>query len=127
MLDLLRKSFGWLAGVKPPPPRPVSFSVVLGSLQIGTLSYDAGEWVFRYDDAFRAQDQVKPIVDFPAVGTEYRSKTLWPFFLLRIPSVEQPSVKQFIHEQGMNELNEVALLRHFGRRSIANPFELLAA
>ena len=127
MLDLLRKSFDWLAGVKPPEGKSVAFSILLDDLEIGALSYDGGAWTFRYSDAFRRQNAVKPIIDFPDPDQEYRSESLWPFFLLRIPSVEQPSVKQFVHERGLSELNEAALLRQFGRRSVANPFELVPA
>ena len=127
MLDLLRKSYDWLAGVKRPEGMSVAFSIKLDGLEIGTLSYDSNQWTFRYTDAFQRQNAVKPIIDFPVPGQEYRSENLWPFFLLRIPSVEQPSVKQFVHERGLSELNEAALLRHFGRRSVANPFELVPA
>lgn len=103
----------------------MSFSVVLGQMEVGKLSRENGEWVFRYSDAFRRQDTVKPIVNFPNVERDYRSRQLWPFFLLRIPSVEQPSVKRFARKHGLSELTEAMLLRHFGRHSVANPFTLV--
>ena len=127
MLNLLRKSFDWLAGVKPPEAKSVAFSVMLDGLEVGVLSYDGTQWTYRYTEAFRDQDLVKPIIDFPMPGKEYRSETLWPFSLLRIPSLEQPSVQHFVHEHGLSDLNEATLLRQFGRRSVANPFELIPA
>lgn len=118
----------WLGGVKAPAPEsPLSFRVLLGALEIGTLLRDGEEWVFRYSDAFRAQETVKPIVDFQKVDKEYRSPNLWPFFLLRIPSPAQPVVQRHIARYKLTELDEGTLLREFGRWSVANPFELAPA
>jgi hypothetical protein len=102
-----------------------SFNVVLGSLVIGTLRAENGEWVFAYSDEFRKQDRIKPIVDFPVPGREYRSRSLWPFFALRIPSPAQADVRDFIARMPEDKVDEGILLREFGARSIANPFRLV--
>ncbi len=125
MSHIPRKSCDWLDGIKPSEGEHVSFVVVLGNLEVGKLVKDHGEWVFHYSDAFRRQNRVKPIVDFPYPERNYRSRQLWPFFLLRLPSTDQPSVKRFAQKHGVREWNETMLLKHFGRHSIANPFQLV--
>jgi len=121
----------WLTGVKPPAAESeLCFRVFFNKLEIGALTRDLDEWVFRYADEFRAQDKVKPIVDFPNVEKEYRNAQLWPFFLLRIPSPTQPAVRYHLEKHRLNQLEEVdegTLLREFGRWSVANPFELQPA
>lgn len=104
-----------------------AFSVVLDGLEVGRLRFDADEWVFNYSDAFRQQKKIKPIVDFPNVEREYRSPDLWPFFLLRIPSLKQPAVQEFLREEKIDAPTAAILLRRFGKRSAANPFELVPA
>jgi HipA-like protein len=126
MRDLFRKIYDWLSGVKPlPVDETIAFKVVLGSLIIGTLRADKGEWVFTYSDDFRKQSAIKPIVDFPATDREYRSPSLWPFFALRIPSPKQPEVQEFIERMTEDKVNEGILLKEFGIQSIANPFRLV--
>jgi HipA-like protein len=127
MLEKLHDSFDSLAGLQRPEEKSAAFNLTLKGLKIGTLSYQSGHWTFRYSDAFQRQDSVKPIINFPVKDKEYRSERLWPFFLLRIPSLRQPSVKRLIEERGPGELNDATLLRMFGRRSVANPFELIPA
>ncbi|HZR78651.1 MAG TPA: HipA N-terminal domain-containing protein [Chthoniobacterales bacterium] len=106
---------------------PIVFSVMLDDLEVGRLRLEAKEWVFSYSDAFRAQRKIKPIVDFPNLEREYRSADLWPFFLLRIPSLKQPAVQEFLREENVGKPNAVLLLKRFGKRSAANPFELVPA
>lgn len=103
----------------------VAFSVVLDGLEVGRLRLEGDEWVFNYADAFREQDKIRPIVDFPSVDREYRSEDLWPFFLLRIPSLKQPAVQEFLREENVNTPSAAILLKRFGQRSAANPFELV--
>jgi len=127
MLKLLqRKLYDWISGVEAlPVEEKIAFRVLLGTQEIGILRADKGEWVFIYSDAFRRQADLKPIVDFPATDKEYRSRTLWPFFALRIPSPEQPAVREFIRNQPNEKVDEGILLKEFGGRSIANPFRLV--
>ena len=128
MLPLFQKAYQWLAAVQPPPLNEhITFKVLLGPLVIGTLQADHGLWVFAYSDEFRNQSEIRPIVDFPSVTQEYRSRILWPFFALRIPSSTQPAVREFIRSQPKAKANAALLLKEFGDRSAANPFRLLPA
>ena len=126
MLNALQSVYSWLSGVEPlPVNETIAFQVKLGSLEVGTLRADKGEWVFTYSSEFRAQSEINPIVDFPTLDREYRSKTLWPFFALRIPSPKQPEVREFIERHPDASVGEGLLLKQFGNRSIANPFRLI--
>jgi len=129
MVNRLRTAIvDWLSGVsRPAPGQTANFSVKLGALEIGTLAFDGEQWVFSYSTAFKNQTTIKPITAFPDVNKEYRQADLWPFFLLRIPSTEQPEVKRYIEQHTDAEPDEVDMLRQFGRRSASNPFELLPA
>ncbi|MBL9118168.1 MAG: HipA N-terminal domain-containing protein [Verrucomicrobiaceae bacterium] len=124
MLKSLYRRFNWLRDVNEPVKVKVSFELYLGSLHVGTLSRDDGEWTFEYSMVFRNQRQVKPIVDFPQLDREYRSAELWPFFALRIPSLTQANVQQYLRSQGRTDADAADLMQEFGRRSIANPFVL---
>lgn len=125
-MKLLKRIYDWFSGVEPlPPDETIAFKVMLGSLEVGTLRADHGEWVFAYSDAFRRQSEIKPIVDFPALDREYRDRALWPFFALRIPSPRQPAVQKFLQSWPGGKVDEGILLREFGARSISNPFRLV--
>lgn len=104
----------------------VGFKLVFGNLEIGTLRLKAGVWTFNYSEAFKAQEEIKPIPDFPNVDKVYSSEDLYPFFVQRIPGLGQPKVKETLRKERIDERNEAALLKKFGRLSIANPFELKA-
>jgi len=104
--------------------RVEGFHLYLNELHVGTLTYKAGEWTFDYSDAFRAQTEFPAIVDFPHKDRFYRSKDLWPFFELRIPSVNQHGVKRYMQEEKTTSPSAVELLKRFGRRAVANPYEL---
>lgn len=123
---MLRKLYNWLAGVEPlPPEEKLALKVMLDDCEVGTLSAENGEWQFHYSEGFKRQTAIKPITDFPDVNRTYRSRNLWPFFALRIPSPEQPAVREFILKQKRSD--EGILLKEFGSRSIANPFRLVPA
>lgn len=125
---MLRKLYNWLAGVEPLPlDEKLALKVMLDTQVIGTLTADKGEWTFSYSDEFRAQSEIKPIADFPDVKRQYRSRSLWPFFALRIPSPEQPAVREFIRNYPKHKPDEGILLKEFGKRTIANPFRLVPA
>ena len=53
------------------------------------------------------------------------SDVLWPFFVIRIPSLGQPAVQRVIREENLDPSNEVQLLKRFGKTTIANPFTLI--
>lgn len=63
-------------------------------------------------------------MDFPDLDKHYRSEDLWPFFAVRIPSLEQPAVQRAVQDMKLDAHNEVDLLRAFGKKTIANPFVL---
>ncbi len=74
---------------------------------------------------FKARsDEFYPIVGFPKLDKVYKSKSLWPFFLIRIPGLGQPRVREIIKAEQLDINNEAQLLRRFGRKTIANPYEL---
>jgi HipA-like protein len=126
MSVLFQRIYDWLTGVEPiPDDEKLAFKVMLDSLLVGTLRAEDGEWSFTYSDDFRSQSRVKPIVDFPSLNKEYRSRNLWPFFALRIPSPTQPAVRDFIRSQPHEKADEGILLKEFGARSVANPFRLV--
>jgi hypothetical protein len=52
---------------------------------------------------------------------------LWQFFAMRIPSLEQPEIEEILEREHIEELNSIRLLERFGKRTIANPFELKLA
>jgi HipA-like protein len=97
--------------------------VYFNKLHVGTLTRINQQWRFKYSDAFKAQSDVAPITDFPDKNQEYHSSQLWPFFALRIPSPNQPSVREFIERESSSP-SEEALLSRFGHRSASNPFTL---
>ena len=126
LASTFRSMCSWLQDVQPiAADERIAFCLKLADLEIGTLRTENGEWIFSYSDDFRRQKQIKPIVDFPAVDQEYRSNVLWPFFTLRIPSLKQSAVREFIERNPGNRIDEAMLLREFGNRTIANPFHLV--
>ncbi|MCO5052159.1 MAG: HipA N-terminal domain-containing protein [Verrucomicrobiae bacterium] len=115
-----------MAGVEPlPKEEKLAFKVMLDSDEIGTLRAEEGEWLFSYSDEFQKQTEIKPIANFPDVKRQYRNRSLWPFFALRIPSPEQPAVREFIRKLPHKKPDEGILLKEFGERTIANPFRLV--
>ncbi len=102
-----------------------AFKLTLGSLMVGTLRREDDDWIFAYAEEFRKQDEIKPIVNFPATDREYRSRSLWPFFALRIPSPRQPAVREFLQSRPGEKVDEAILLKKFGEHIIANPFRLV--
>jgi hypothetical protein len=127
----------WLgtSDLETPEDLQISFDLLVGSLVVGKLSLADGEWTFRYSESFKEQEDppvpggLRPIIEFPVLEKVYRSTQLWPFFAMRIPSLSQDLVQESVKEtaaSGGKDLDEVGLLKQFGKRSIANPFELIA-
>jgi HipA-like protein len=100
------------------------FELWYKELMIGILSLKDEIWSFQYSEAFKQQDRIKPLPDFPDVNKVYQSKELYPFFIQRIPSLNQPKVKETIKKEKIDEANIVELLKRFGQLSINNPFKL---
>jgi HipA-like protein len=101
-----------------------TFQLTYRKLEIGTLSLKGGKWTFRYAEAFKAQDKIKPLTDFPDVNKVYTSGELYPFFLSRIPGARQPRFQEIVKREHINPKNEAELLKRFGGQTIANSFVL---
>ncbi len=108
-----------------PTEEQYAFTLEYKNLEIGTLRVQDGEWIFKYSEEFKQQQQLKPLVDFPSIHKEYRSKELWPFFASRIPSLNIPTVQETVRKRNIDAHNEVQMLSEFGRRTITNPFLLM--
>jgi len=103
------------------PDNDAKFHVNLGRLFVGTLLYSDGIWYFNYSEEFKMQNRILPLANFPSKEKEYSAKELWPFFASRIPSNAQLQLDKDTPQEDI-----VTLLRRFGRRTVANPYELLA-
>jgi len=100
------------------------FLLFFGELPVLVLSRNPQGWKMFYTREFKAQDKVKPLVPFPDVEKIYLSAELWPFFAVRIPSIARPEVGRTVKEEELNYDDVAAMLSRFGRKSIADPFEL---
>src|SRR5487761_1854374 len=89
------------------PAAPAAFELRYDGLLVGTLMGRDGKWTFWYSEEFRHRSDLRP------------------FFLLRIPSMSQSDVQDALKHEHIDASDEAALLRRFGRRTIANPFELV--
>ena len=96
------------------------------NLLVGILSVRDGLWRFEYSDEFRQSD-LRPIVEFPDVNRTYEREDLWQFFAMRIPSTDQPEVERILKQEHIDQDDAVSMLRRFGKRTIANPFQLETA
>lgn len=132
--DLIYKSQG-LEYQAPPPDQEVAFMVMLDGQHVGTLELIQGKWHFSYSCFFIQQHEKKstdskgstfltPLFGFPDVHKNYESELLWPFFTGRIPGLKQPEVKAILEREHIDKDDLVALLTRFGKKTIANPFEL---
>ncbi len=91
---------------------------------IGDLKFENNEWLFVYSNWFKNQNVLQPLLEFPLIDHQYKTKELWPFFLNRIPSFKQPKIKNFIEKHPSERTNTVKLLEMFGEYSVNNPFKL---
>lgn len=100
------------------------FTIHYKDLTIGTLELKDGLWHFSYSEEFKEQDQIQPLPDFSDVDKVYVKEELWPFFIIRIPSLKQPKVQKIISKEDIDSTSQVELLKRFGEKSISNPFQL---
>lgn len=96
-----------------------TFNINLGRLHVGTLLYSDKMWYFSYSNDFKLQNKILPLANFPSTEKEYSARELWPFFASRIPSNAQLQLGRDNPQESI-----VTLLQKFGRRTVANPFEL---
>ena len=127
LIDRAKEWLGFARTVKAPPEAHAKFLLTYDDLLIGTLTVEDGLWKFEYSDNFRLEDELRPIVEFPDVNKIYVNEELWQFFASRIPSTEQPEVEEILKREHIQEDDAVGLLKLFGKRTIANPFELTFA
>lgn len=129
MLPFFKKFFGKGAGVeaKLPLNEKDTFILKVDDLDLGILQCENGEWLFHYTEDFKRHNEYSRIIGFSDLNKEYKSQSLWPFFSIRIPGLKQPAIREILKEENIDEQNEAALLRRFGRKTIANPYELLPA
>lgn len=99
----------------------VFFELKFKELHIGTLKFENDLWSFSYTEEFKNQNSFDPIVPFPDLNKVYESANLWSFFSSRIPDMETSSEKK----EKQNELY-VEQLKTYGRKTITNPYDLLA-
>ncbi len=123
LMDRFKEWLGCRKSLEAPPDTRVKFLLKYEGNVIGTLSVEDGVWKFKYSDEFRRHD-LRPIVGFPDTSRIYESKALWQFFASRIPSPEQPDVEAILRREHISEDDPVSLLKRFGARTIANPFQL---
>ena len=93
------------------------FDLMLGTLLVGVLLYENGEWSFSYSDAYKAQDKFEPLVNFPNLQQVYKSDQLWPFFASRLPGVAE------LKEEEREKSDVLELLKKYGRHVITNPYK----
>jgi HipA-like protein len=110
--------------IQTPQDVTATFALRYRDLLVGVLHLREGVWHFKYSPEFRKQSELTPLVAFPDVSREYKSASLWPFFMSRIPGTSQPEIRELIRAEGLNEHSDVDLLRRFGARTISNPFVL---
>jgi len=109
-----------------PKVESAKFMLQVDDIRIGTLYCEKGEWYFKYTDDFKDHAETyNHIVGFPDLNKTYKSDTLWPFFQIRIPGLKQPAVVEILEKEHIDKNNEAALLRRFGKKTIANPYELV--
>ena len=127
LMDKAKEWLGFARSVKAPPEAHAKFLLTYDDLLVGILSVEDGMWKFEYSDKFRSENDFRPIVEFPDVSKTYVNEDLWQFFASRIPSTEQPEVEEILRREQVKEDDAIGLLKLFGKRTIANPFELTIA
>ena len=126
IMDVFREWLGMRKPMVAPLDKMVRFLLKYGALPVGTLSVEDGVWKFEYSEQYKQSKSFRPLVEFPDVDKIYESKELWQFFASRIPSPEQPDVEEILKREQISEDDSITLLKRFGTRTIANPFQLEA-
>ena len=134
MIKTLFSAFGDLfkseeqaSALQTPQETAVTFILSHRSTSIGELILNNGTWTFQYTEEFKQQKKLTPIIDFSDINKVYQSEKLFAYFEFRIPSIQRPQIKQVIEKEKIDSNNTVELLKHFGQRTIVNPFHLQMA
>ena len=131
---MIRKFINWFSKseddfdlkVQLPKDEDAKFLLTVDNISIGTLYCEKAEWYFKYTDDFKTHsNEYHRIVGFPDLDKTYKSDSLWPFFQIRIPGLKQPQIQEILEKEKIDQLNEVALLKRFGKKTISNPYELV--
>lgn len=111
-----------------PKDEEAKFLLTVDNIRVGNLYCKYGEWYFKYTDEFKTKSDIyNRIIGFPDLDKTYKSVLLWPFFQVRIPGLKQPAIQEILKNEKIDEFNEVQLLKRFGKKIIANPYELVMA
>ena len=116
--------------IETPIGQTAFFKLLYKNELIGTLRLNDGIWIYEYSEEFKHQlsksDAIRPLTNFSDVTKRYENKELWPFFMARIPGINQPQIQEVIKKEHIDETNTVQLLKRFGKESISSPFLLEA-
>ncbi len=131
---MIKKIFNWFSKgeeevtLNLPKNEKTVFTLKVDNVEVGKLHCENGLWEFVYSDEFKNDynQEYKRIAGFPDLEKVYKKETLWPFFLVRIPGLKQPAIKEIIAKENIDTQNEAALLKRFGKHSISNPYELIS-
>lgn len=130
---MLKKIKSWFSKdpgeelVQLPKDKDAKFLLLVDDIEVGYLSSQQGEWYFTYSEAFKKHHEYNLITGFPELNRVYKSEELWPFFRIRIPGLKQPVVQEILEKEKIDKNDEVELLKRFGKKTIANPYELVVA
>lgn len=113
--------------VQLPKDKDAKFLLLVDGIKVGYLTSRQGEWFFTYSEDFKKHPDYNLITGFPELNKVYKSEELWPFFRIRIPGLKQPVVQEILEKENINKDDEVELLKRFGKKTIANPYELVVA
>lgn len=109
-----------------PKEKDAKFLLLVDNIKVGYLGLSGGEWHFKYSEDFKKHSDYNLITGFPELDKVYKSEELWPFFRIRIPGLKQPVVQEILKKENIDQNDEVELLKRFGKKTIANPYELVA-
>jgi HipA-like protein len=96
-----------------------------GPLLVGVLREEDELYVFEYSPRFRTQDAVPPISSFPDKDQPYRSKTLFPFFNVRIPPRDREDVQTALAERGIQAHEVFRIVGELASKSPTSPYVLV--
>lgn len=97
-----------------------------GPLLVGVLREEDGVYVFEYSAQFRKQETVPPISSFPEKEHgSYRSKTLFPFFNVRIPPRDREDVQRALAERGIQPHEALRIVGELASKSPTSPYVLV--
>ncbi len=131
---MIKKIFNWFSKGEEevtlhlPKNEKTVFTLQIDNVEVGKLRCENGIWEFVYSHEFKTEYYLdyKRIAGFPELDKVYKKETLWPFFLVRIPGLKQPAIKEILEVEKIDTKNEAALLKRFGQKTISNPYELIA-